>query len=74
MTFPCVIGKTKIWTYIYISFFFYRNPRKTPKKILISVTVTIRFKMAAQNVAVIIILNCLLDFSLKMYSKAFITT
>lgn len=68
MTFPCVIGKTKIWTYIYISFF-YGDPRK-----LISVTVTIRFKMAAQNVAVIIILNCLLDFSLKMYSKAFITT
>lgn len=49
MTFPCVIGKTKIWTYIYISFF-YGDPRK-----LISVTVTIRFKMAAQNVAVIII-------------------
>ena len=68
MTFPCVIGKTKIWTYIYI-YFFYGDPRK-----LISVTVTIRFKMAAQNVAVIIILNCLLDFSLKMYSKAFITT
>lgn len=68
MTFPCVIGKTKIWTYIYISFF-YGDPRK-----LISVTVTIRFKMAAQNVAAIIILNCLLDFSLKMYSKAFITT
>lgn len=68
MTFPCVISKTKIWTYIYISFF-YGDPRK-----LISVTVTIRFKMAAQNVAVIIILNCLLDFSLKMYSKAFITT
>ena len=68
MTFPCVIGKTKIWTYIYISFF-YGDPRK-----LISVTVTIRFKMAAQHVAVIIILNCLLDFSLKMYSKAFITT
>ena len=68
MTFPCVIGKNKIWTYIYISFF-YGDPRK-----LISVTVTIRFKMAAQNVAVIIILNCLLDFSLKMYSKAFITT
>ena len=73
MTFPCVIGKTKIWTYIYISFF-YGHPRKTLKKILISVTVTIKFKMASQNVAVIIILNCLLDFSLKMYSKAFITT
>ena len=73
MTFPCVIGKTKIWTYkiwtyIYISFF-YGHPRK-----LISVTVTIKFKMAAQSVAIIIILNCLLDFSLKMYSKAFITT